>query len=261
MTIAEFKQRIFIIRQLLFGSFQTEYRRSFLGTLWLIFEPLFSVIIWIFLYQTGIIRPGASSVSYPAFVLISTSLWTIFLQSYFHTSSTLRSYQRIFLNIQSSPTTYGVAKLLFSSIVTLIPLLIVMTLMSFVSLTPSWSWILVPLACAPLFVLGASIGYVNSLLTIVSQDLSKLLSTFIRLLKYATPIIYTPDIQHPILQQVISCNPLSILVDVPRKILTGTGQTQLPIFLAISGGVLIMFLIALFFFQSRSRLLIERTIA
>ncbi len=68
-----------LIWQLFKRDFLGSYKKSFIGLAWIIISPLVGILSWVFLQKTGMLRPGESGIPYPAYVLIGTSMWGLFM--------------------------------------------------------------------------------------------------------------------------------------------------------------------------------------
>ena len=63
-----------------------------------------------------------------------------------------------------------------------------------------------------MFFLGAAIGLISSIISIVATDIQKAITFVMGLLMYITPVIYSSEIDNPLLQTVIKWNPLTYLI-------------------------------------------------
>ena len=54
------------------------YRKSLLGLLWAFIPPIMTTMVWVFLNGQRIINIEDPGIPYPAFVLTSTLLWSLF---------------------------------------------------------------------------------------------------------------------------------------------------------------------------------------
>jgi ABC-type polysaccharide/polyol phosphate export permease len=250
----------FLIKQLIYSEFQTRYKRSFIGSFWLVIEPLLSVVIWIFLFKAGIIRPGQTDISYSGYILLSTSLWAVFNSSFVYTSTTVKFYQKLFITIKTAPVNFTLAKIGLSYIYSIIPLFLITILMIFENVPFSWHWLLLPLTVLPVLFLGSAIGLINALLNIVAVDLGKLCTYLVQLIKYATPVIYTPEVGNSLLQSVISYNPLSVLIGYPRDLIIQSDHYSFSSFIWVSSISLFTLIIIMIYFKHKISPIIERII-
>lgn len=84
---------------------------------------------------------------------------------------------------------------------------------------PSWKIVFFPVVIIPLFLLGAGIGLVVSVINVVAIDLTKIFNMGFGLLMYITPVIYSKNIENEILQVIMKYNPLTYLVGNVRDLI------------------------------------------
>ena len=72
-------------------DFSAQYRQSALGYLWAIAPPVVTALPWLFLSSQGILTSGQTPVPYVAYVLVGTTLWTIFSDSLLLPSNALNA--------------------------------------------------------------------------------------------------------------------------------------------------------------------------
>ncbi|HPV43831.1 MAG TPA: hypothetical protein PKX40_21840, partial [Spirochaetota bacterium] len=68
-----------LIYQLFKRDFIMAYKKSFLGIGWILLQPIIGIISWVFMNKTGVLQPGDVGIPYPAYVLLSTSIWGLFV--------------------------------------------------------------------------------------------------------------------------------------------------------------------------------------
>ena len=82
-----------LIWQLFKRDFLMQYKKSFFGVGWILLAPLIGFASWVFMNAAGVLKPGDMNFPYPAFVLISTTLWGFFSSSVIAASRTLKAGQ------------------------------------------------------------------------------------------------------------------------------------------------------------------------
>ena len=80
--ISSGRSNFFLLQQLVNLKLLADLKKSFLGWVWLIIAPLITIIIWILVKRSGVLDPGDTGVSYTAFLLLSTTVWFSFYESY-----------------------------------------------------------------------------------------------------------------------------------------------------------------------------------
>jgi ABC-type polysaccharide/polyol phosphate export permease len=72
--------------------------------------------------------------------------------------------------------------------------------------------IFLPLLIIPLFLLGASIGLLLSMISVVAVDVSRFVNHIMTFLIYTAPIVYSANVDNAFLKVVNKWNPLTYLV-------------------------------------------------
>ena len=214
---------IVISKELIFQLFKRDflavYKKSFLGIGWVFISPLIGIVSWVFMNATGILSPGNVGIPYPAYVLLSSSIWGLFMGFYSSAAGTLGAGAGFIMQVNYphevlliKQTAQHLANFLLSFIVNIIVLI-------FFNVIPSWKIIFFPILVLPLFFLGAGIGLVISVIGAVSTEVQKGVDILLGLVIYATPVIYSPNIDNDIVQKIIKWNPLTYLVGGVRDII------------------------------------------
>lgn len=209
----------FLIRQLVRINLQTEFKRSIIGMSWLFILPLFSVFIWVLLNSAGIVNPGDTSVPYPAYVLLSTSIWGFFADMYQHSSNMFVKSARLLVNTPFPYQAFVVELIIVHLIRFSIPFLLNLGVLFFFGVTLGWTALLFPLTLIPLLAAGLALGLLIAPLRIVAFDFTKLVDEGIRLLMFLTPVVYTPKLELGWLSSFVAFNPMTYLVSFSRDVL------------------------------------------
>lgn len=88
-----------LIFQLLKRDLIANYKKSFIGSSWIFLSPLIGIFSWVFMNSTGLLSPGETEIPYPAYVLISTSIWGLFMGFYKSASQSLNVGKNIIAQI------------------------------------------------------------------------------------------------------------------------------------------------------------------
>jgi lipopolysaccharide transport system permease protein len=201
-----------LIWQLFKRDLMAGYRKSFVGTAWMVVAPLTGIVSWIFLQRTGLLRPGDVGVPYPVYVLIGSSMWGLFMGFFQSSAATLSSGSGLLLQVN-----YPHEALLFKQLANQLATYSIGFAMNLVVLlcfgvVPSWGLALFPLVALPLFFLGASIGLMISMVSVVAYDVTRVVELSLGILMYLTPVIYSTEIGNPVVLALNRWNPLTYLV-------------------------------------------------
>lgn len=197
-------------------DFLMVYQKTFLGLGWLVLSPIVGIVSWVFMNYAGVLKPGDVGIPYPAYVLVGTSVWTLFLGFYNAAAQTLGAGTSFIMQVRYShevllikQTAQHIAGFCIAFLVNIIVLVSL-------SIIPSWKIIFFPVLILPLFFLGAGIGLVVSLASVIVPDLQKGFDLMLGLVFYVTPIIFSLDSIEPSLQKIVVLNPLTYLIGAAR---------------------------------------------
>ncbi len=212
-------------------DFFATYRKSFLGMTWLFVSPVMAALSWIFINAAGILNPGDVGMPYPAFVLLSTTLWTLFMGFYTAGQGTLAAGAGIINQVKYPHEVLLVKQLAQHIANSLIAIAVNLVVLACMGVIPSWKVIFLPAVALPLLFLGAGIGLVTSIFTVVAPELTRIADIGMNLLIWITPVIYSPKFENPYLQAILKWNPLTYLISAPRDLIVRGHIEAFPQFL------------------------------
>lgn len=247
-----------LIWQLFKRDFLAGYKKSFVGITWIFISPVFGVISWVFLQYTGLLRPGDVGVPYPAYVLIGSSVWGLFMGFYGAAGETLASGAGLQLQIN-----YPHEALLFKQTAQFLANFLISFAMNIILLfafgvIPSWKIVFFPLVSLPLFFLGSALGLISSMIAVVAVDARGAINIGMGLLIWITPIIYSDKVSSALVQTSIKWNPLTYLVCSARDIILYGRLYNTLGFIICSGLSVLCFLVSWRMFYISEDKLVER---
>lgn len=249
-----------LIWQLFKRDFFAVYKKSFIGIAWIFISPLLGIVSWVFLNGTGMLKPGDVGIPYPAYVLIGTSMWGLFMGFFNSASETLSSGQALVLQVN-----YPHEALLFKQTAQHLASFIISFALNIViiiafGVLPQWEILFFPVVVLPLFFFAAAIGLVVSMISIVAVDIYRVITMVMGLLMYATPLIYSDSVQHPLVQCIIKWNPLTYLVCSARDIVIYGRLYHVSGYMVCTALALALFLVSWRLFYVSENRIIERMI-
>lgn len=249
-----------LIWQLFKRDFTAGYKKSFMGLTWVFISPVLGIVQWVFLQFTGMWQPGDVGIPYPAYVLVGTSMWGVFMGFYSAASSTLSAGSGLLMQVN-----YPHEALLFKQIAQFLASFLITFVMNIVGLlafkvVPSWGLFLFPIVALPLFFLGVAMGLIVAMIAVVAVDLDRFIGIAMRLLMFATPLVYSDQVKNVYLQMAMKWNPLTYLVCSCRDIII-YGRLYHPMGYFISAALsFVVFMISWRLFYVSEDRLIERMV-
>lgn len=209
-----------MILQLFRKDFFAGYKKSFIGSAWIILTPVAGIVSWVILHRANIIRPGAVGVPYPAYVLVGTLLWGFFMNVTSACMNAMANSRHLLLWVRFPHEAVFAVQLLLQAVHFAVSFCVTMLLLIVFNITPPWHAVFFPLVLLPLVFLALSIGILTSILSVISYDLRKVVMGLFGLILFITPVIYSADVvSQAWLQKMIYLNPLTYLVCSARDIL------------------------------------------
>lgn len=235
------------------------YKRSFAGSAWIILSPLGGIVSWIFLHRTHILQPGAVGVPYPAYVLIGSSLWGLFMGVYTAAAHSFTSNQFLLTRVNVSHEALIVVQILQRLTHFALSFVFIVIVLFFFGVVPSWRIVLLPFVIVPLLCVAVGLGLIVSLFAAISFELKKMASVLISLILLVTPVIYAPDaIKQQQLQTIIRNNPFTYLIGYSRDCILNGNTVSLHGYLIVSIASFFFFVVACRMFYVSEDKIIER---
>lgn len=249
-----------LIWQLFKRDFLASYKKSFIGITWIFLAPVMGIISWVFLQKTGMLKPGEMDIPYPAYVLVGSSMWGLFMGFFTSASETLSAGQSLVMQVN-----YPHEALLFKQTAQHLANFFIGFAMNIIviiafGVVPNWTIIFFPLVILPLFFLGAAIGLIVSMISIVAVDLNKVINIGMGLILWTIPIIYSDKVESPIVQSIIKWNPFTYLICSARDIILFGRLYDTIGYFTFAGLSLLLFMIAWRLFYISENKIIERMI-
>lgn len=213
-------------------DFVAVYKQTILGPLWFVLNPLFTTIIYNFIFGR-LAKIPTDGVPQSLFYFGGTMLWSYFAISLTSASDTFTTNAALFGKIYFPRLTVPISK----AISNLIPLLIqsgaLACLYAFFALggstvRPTWWALMVPLIFVQLALLGTGFGMIVSSLTTKYRDLRQLVNFGVSLWLYATPIVYPLSRVPENLRWIMVANPVSVPIEGFRIAVYGVGGLEPP---------------------------------
>lgn len=210
----------------------TQYKQTILGPLWYVIQPLMTTVMYMVVFG-GIAKISTDGLPQPLFYLAGISFWQYFSDCLTKTSNTFVTNASIFgkvyfprlvtplSDVISNLVRFGIQFALF------IAVYIYYWLFTDVVIQPNLYALLFPFLVVILAGLALGFGILFSSMTTKYRDLQLLLSFFVSLWMYATPVIYPlSTISNDTLRVVMQLNPLTGIVEFFKYGMLGVGNHE-----------------------------------
>lgn len=214
-----------------------QYRQAALGYFWAIFPPLVTTAVMILLHSSAVFAVGDIVIPYPAFVMMGTVFFQVFVDSLNAPLKVITESKAILTKINMPREAFilsGIGDVLFSFA---IKLALLAAVLLYYRVHIGWTAPLTLLPLLGMLVLGTTLGVLLIPLGLLFKDIQAALLIFTSGLVFVTPVGYTAATAGT-LGRIMRANPLTPLLQTARDLMIG----RLP---GDVGGVVLVFAVSL----------------
>ena len=208
----------------------TQYKQTILGPLWFVIQPMMTTVMYMVVFG-GIAKISTDGLPQPLFYLAGISFWQYFADCLTKTSNTFVNNAGIFGKVYFprlvTPLSDVISNLVRFGIQFGLFLIVYLYYVIFTDavIQPNLYALMFPVLVAMLAGLALGFGILFSSMTTKYRDLQLLLSFFVSLWMYATPVIYPlSTITNEKLRLVMQLNPLTGIVEFFKYGMLGVGN-------------------------------------
>lgn len=221
-----------LLRMFVKRDFVAFYKQTILGPLWFLIQPLFTTIIFVFIFG-NLAAISTDGLPQPLFYLSGIVAWNYFADCLTKTSTVFKDNANIFGKVYFPrlimPLSIVVSSLVKFSVqfIMLIVMLTYYTVFTDYSLNLSISIVLLPVLLVIMAALSLGLGMIISALTTKYRDLSFLITFGVQLLMYASPVIYPLSAAPEKFKFIIGLNPMTPVIEGMRYAMLGKGDLSI----------------------------------
>lgn len=216
-----------LLRELVVRDIKLRYKRSVLGVVWSLLNPLAQLLIFVFLFRKVL---PLNIPNYPLFVFSGVLAWTWFQSSLFLATGAITDNRELIRRPGFPAAILPVVTVMSNLIHFLLalPILLLFVLITGIHLTSAILMLLVVIALQ--FLLTLSLAYLVATFHVTFRDTQHLLGILLLLLFYLTPVFYNTSAVPEPYQWLYFLNPMAHLIQAYRTILI---QGELPGYLTL----------------------------
>jgi lipopolysaccharide transport system permease protein len=209
----------------------TVYKQTVLGPIWFFVQPIMTMLVYVVVFG-NIADISTDDIPKPLFYLSGIIIWNYFSECFMQTSDTFAQNQDMFGKVYFPRLIMPLSKVVSGLIKFFIQFALFLIIYFYfmidgVSVSISWSVLLVPYLIVVMACLGLGFGLIFTSMTTKYRDLRFLVQFGVQLLMYATPIIYPMSLIEGRLKTVISLNPLAHVVEAFKYGFLGKGELSM----------------------------------
>lgn len=206
---------------LVWRNIKVLYAQTILGFSWAILNPLVQIVIFSVIFGK-VAKINTDGIPYVLFSSVAIIPWTYMSDAMTQSSQSLVSGQNMLGKVYFPRLIFPITSVLAKLVDFSISLLLVIGVMIYYRVPPTWNLIFLPVFVLMMISIPAGIGFWLSSLAIRFRDVRFAMPYFIRLLIYSAPILYTASAIPDKYRIIYSINPIVGVIEGYRACLLGT---------------------------------------
>lgn len=185
-----FLQNRFILSELVKKGIRLKYRRSYLGIVWSLLEPLLTMIVLTIVFGTLM---GIEDPTFPVYILAGRLFYGFFSQGTTAALKSIRANSSIIKKVYVPKMLYPISAVLFNYVIFLISLIVLAGVSLVLRVYPTFYLLQAVLPLAVLFLLSLGVGLIMSTIGVFFRDMEYLWNVLLMLIMYTSAIFYMPE--------------------------------------------------------------------
>ena len=207
----------FLLTQLVSGDFKNKYRRSYLGIVWSLLNPLLMMIVMSIVFS--VVFRFSSIPNYQVYLILGQVMFSFYSESTQVSVMTIVGSGQLIKKVYLPKYIFPLSKVVFSFINTSISFIAVFLVMIYYHVPFTLNILYLPMIMVTFFLFCLGIGFILSAMMVFIRDTLHLYGIVVTILGYMTPIFYSIDIFPSTVQTLLKINPLYHYITAIRTIL------------------------------------------
>ena len=230
--IQNFKKFRPLLSELVERDIKIKYRKSVLGVLWTLLNPLLMMCILAIVFS-NLFKFDIEN--YPVYILSGQVIYNFFNESTTSALSSIINNASLIKKVYIPKYMFVLSRILSSIINMLASHCALLIVMIVLRCEMHWTMLLFPIPAALLVVFCLGIGMILATITVKFRDIMHLYSVFTTGLMYLTPVIYAMSLLPGWLSKIVMINPITNYLIMYRDVmLVGTCFSAFSFFLGLA---------------------------
>lgn len=218
LYLQDFWRYRYLIYHLISRDFKLKYRRSVLGVVWSVLNPLLmSLVMYLVFSSVFAGMRGTGIENFAVFLLIGQLLFTLFREATTNAMASVLQSAPLLRKVYIPKYIFPLEKVCFSLVNCVFSLAALVILMIFTGTPFYWTALLAFYPLLTLFVFSLGAGLFLAMATVFFRDVMHMWEVFCTALMYFSAIFYDPDQMSGFVQKLIRFNPLYWYITAFRR--------------------------------------------
>ena len=220
---AELYQNRKLVLSLAKNDFKTKYAGSYLGIVWAFIQPIVTILVYWFVFSVGLKAGTVSDYPFVLYLVSGIVPWFFFQDALNGGTNALIEYNYLVKKVVFKISILPIVKIISALFVHVFFVVFALILCACYGYTPSLYTLQIIYYSICTFLLVLGLVYATSAIVIFFRDLSQIISIFLQVGVWLTPIMWDINMlsSHPWLIKLFKLNPMYYVVTGYRDSMLG----------------------------------------
>lgn len=237
---------------LIWRDVKVRYKQTVIGAGWAILQPLMTMAIFTVVFGNFAKIPS-DGLPYPLFAYTALLPWTYFAQAISRSGTSLVSSTNLISKIYFPRLIIPIASVATPVVDFLLSFVILLGLMGWFSVTPTWGVLALPLLLFLALLTALAVGLFLSALNVRYRDVGHTIPFLVQFWMYASPVAYPVSLVPERWRLLYSLNPMAGVIEGFRWALLGKESPDFGVMAASASVVLVLLIGGIVYFKQMER--------
>jgi lipopolysaccharide transport system permease protein len=242
---------------LIWRDIKVRYKQTAIGAAWAVIQPFFAMVVFSLIFGR-LAKIPSEGLPYPIFAYSALLPWQFFAKALTEASTSLVVNERVITKVYFPRLLVPTAVVLAGLLDFGIAFLILLGMMVFYGITPSWFILFIPSFLLLAIITALGVSFWLSALDVEYRDVRYTLPFLTQLWFFATPVVYPSTIVPPSWRVLYGLNPMVGVIEGFRWALLGSAPPDPRMLLVSSLLASLLFMSGLIYFRRMERTLADR---
>lgn len=212
----------YLLYELIKKGIVLKYRRSFLGILWSLIEPLLTMIVLTYVFGNFF---GKNDPMYAVYILTGRLMFTLFQNTTKESLRSVRANAAMIKKVYVPKYMYPISTIMYNFVLFLISLIDLGLVMLYFKVPITWHLLEGLLPILVLLLISIGVGMILATINVFFRDIEYLWNVFTLLLMYCSAIFYQADVlANTSAGWILEINPVYLMIyNLRRTVMYGQG--------------------------------------
>ena len=232
-----------------------KYAQTSLGLLWTAIQPLTGLLIFTLFFNQVMHIDGIPESGYAVFAFTGMTSWYFFNYLVYQGSTSLLQGQELIKKIYFPKLILPLSKVLVGLVDFGISMILLVIIMMFNGITPSWHIIFLPFFIVLNIIVGLSVSIWLSALTVRKRDLQHIVPYLINFGIWMTPVFFPATLIPEKFRFLLYFNPMAGIVEGFRWCIWEYGEYDIKYFVGIFISIILLFFGLVYFKKNEDEMI------